>query len=148
MHHVGSGFVPWTTAEFSHGWNTDETRIRTSVRKIRNTNHSKLRAARRNLRRRGVTLLAFRQCNSIRFGACTPVSAGIESSLVRSLGPHGWRGNPTDKKLDSSVGPAWQPIRGIASPSVGIAVFGSGRRPGRVYSVFHPWLLEFFRYGS
>ena len=65
---------------------------------IRNTNHSKRRAARRSLRRRGVTLLAFCQCNSIRFGAGKPVSAGIESSLVRSSGPHGWRGNPTDKK--------------------------------------------------
>src|SRR5258708_30542501 len=60
--------------------------------------HPNLRAARRNPRRRGVTNLAFCQCNSIRFGAGKPVSAGIESSLVRSLGPHGWRGNPTDKK--------------------------------------------------
>src|SRR5260221_12255048 len=45
------------------------------------------------------------------------------------------RQRPRIKKLDSRVGPAWQPIRGIASPSVGIAVFGSGQRPGWVQSV-------------
>ncbi len=51
---------------------------------------------------------------------------------------HGWQGNTTDKRLDFDFGSAWQLIRGIALPSVGIILFWFRPQAGLGVSWFLP----------